>query len=63
MSVSHYPADFGVFMAPFHKIGVSPTVLFERDLAVIELADRLGFQEAWLGEHHSGGMSRSGPPN
>ncbi|MFF1256300.1 MULTISPECIES: LLM class flavin-dependent oxidoreductase [unclassified Streptomyces] len=62
MSVSHYPADFGVFMAPFHKIGVSPTVLFERDLAVIELADRLGFQEAWLGEHHSGGHEPIGAP-
>jgi limonene 1,2-monooxygenase len=57
-----YPSRFGVFMAPFHKLGVSPTVLFERDLQVIELADRLGFQEAWLGEHHSGGHECIGPP-
>ncbi|WP_067683093.1 LLM class flavin-dependent oxidoreductase [Nocardia miyunensis] len=62
MSESYYPTSFGVFMAPFHKIGVSPSVLFERDLQVIELADRLGFQEAWLGEHHSGGHEPIGSP-
>ncbi|WP_040829514.1 LLM class flavin-dependent oxidoreductase [Nocardia jiangxiensis] len=62
MSKSHYPTSFGVFMAPFHKIGVSPSVLFERDLQVIELADKLGFQEAWLGEHHSGGHEPIGSP-
>jgi limonene 1,2-monooxygenase len=62
MSTSHYPTNFGVFLAPFHKIGVSPTVLFERDLAIIEMADRLGFQEAFLGEHHSGGHEPIGSP-
>ncbi|MFC9835209.1 LLM class flavin-dependent oxidoreductase [Rhodococcus sp. NPDC127530] len=62
MSESHYPTAFGVFMAPFHKIGVSPTVLYERDLQIIELADSLGFQEAWLGEHHSGGHEPIGAP-
>ncbi len=56
------PTNFGVFMAPFHRIGVSPTVLFERDLQIIELADQYGFQEAWLGEHHSGGHECIGPP-
>ena len=49
------PTRFGVFQAPFHKIGINPTLSFERDLQLIELADRLGFQEAWIGEHHSGG--------
>jgi limonene 1,2-monooxygenase len=56
------PTRFGCFMAPFHKMGISPTVLFERDLELIERADRLGFQEAWVGEHHSGGHEPIGSP-
>jgi len=56
------PMRFGVFMAPFHLIGINPTIHFERDLALIERADQLGFQEAWLGEHHSGGHEPIGCP-
>jgi limonene 1,2-monooxygenase len=46
---------FGLFMAPFHPTGQNPTLALERDLELIELLDRLGFHEAWIGEHHSGG--------
>jgi limonene 1,2-monooxygenase len=46
---------FGIFMAPFHPAGVSPTVLLDGDLALIEHLDQLGFDEAWIGEHHSAG--------
>ena len=46
---------FGIFMAPFHRIGENPTVAFERDLELIEHLDRLNFDEAWIGEHHSAG--------
>ena len=46
---------FGIFMAPFHPAGVNPTVLLDGDLALIEDLDRLGFEEAWIGEHHSAG--------
>lgn len=46
---------FGIFMAPFHPAGVNPTVLLDGDLALIEHLDRLGFDEAWIGEHHSAG--------
>ena len=49
------PTRFGVFQAPFHVMGISPTVHFERDLQLIQRAEELGFQEAWIGEHHSGG--------
>jgi limonene 1,2-monooxygenase len=56
------PTRFGVFMAPFHKMGISPTVHFERDLELIVRADQLGFQEAWVGEHHSGGHEPIGSP-
>jgi limonene 1,2-monooxygenase len=46
---------FGLFMAPFHPTGQNPTLALERDLDLIEHLDRLGFHEAWIGEHHSGG--------
>ncbi len=46
---------FGVFMAPFHRPGENPTVALERDIELIEYLDRLNFDEAWIGEHHSAG--------
>lgn len=46
---------FGIFMAPFHPAGINPTVLLDGDLELIEHLDRLGFEEAWIGEHHSAG--------
>ncbi|MBN9494672.1 LLM class flavin-dependent oxidoreductase [bacterium] len=44
---------FGIFMAPFHRIGENPTLAFKRDLRLIEYLDELGYDEAWFGEHHS----------
>lgn len=46
---------FGLFMAPFHRPGENPTLALERDLDLAVLLDRLGFDELWVGEHHSGG--------
>jgi limonene 1,2-monooxygenase len=47
---------FGTFMAPFHcPVGQDPTYANERDLAVVRHLDMLGFEEAWIGEHHSCG--------
>src|SRR6516164_4911627 len=46
---------FGIFMAPFHPAGDNPTLALERDLDLIEHLDRLGWDEAWIGEHHSAG--------
>ena len=50
-----WPLRFGIFMAPFHPTGQNPTLALDRDLDLIEHLDRLGFDEAWIGEHHSGG--------
>ncbi len=47
---------FGTFMAPFHPVGQNPTLALERDLDLIVHLDRLGFDEAWVGEHHSAGF-------
>lgn len=46
---------FGVFLAPFHTPRESPTLALQRDLELIEWLDHLGFDEAWIGEHHSAG--------
>jgi limonene 1,2-monooxygenase len=47
---------FGIFLAPFHETGENPTLAMRRDLELIDHLDRLGFEEAWIGEHHSGGL-------
>ncbi len=47
--------NFGVFMAPFHRIGDNPTYALRRDLELIEFLDHLSYDEAWIGEHHSAG--------
>jgi limonene 1,2-monooxygenase len=49
------PLRFGVFITPFHPVGQSPTVALEYDLERTVALDRLGYDEAWFGEHHSGG--------
>jgi limonene 1,2-monooxygenase len=46
---------FGMFLAPFHPVGQNPTLALERDLELVQHLDRLGFDEAWIGEHHSAG--------
>ncbi len=50
------PLRFGIFMAPFHPAGQNPTLALERDLELIVRLDELGFDEAWIGEHHSAGL-------
>jgi limonene 1,2-monooxygenase len=46
---------FGVFIPPQNKVGVNPHLAIKRALQLIEHLDDLGFDEAWVGEHHSGG--------
>ena len=46
---------FGYFMAPFHRAGTNPTLALQRDLEFIDHIDALGFDEVWIGEHHSAG--------
>ncbi len=44
---------FGAFIAPFHPIDENPTLAIQRDLELVQWMDQLGFDEAWIGEHHS----------
>ncbi|WP_243794510.1 LLM class flavin-dependent oxidoreductase [Saccharopolyspora gloriosae] len=56
------PMNFGVFYAPFHPTGQDPTLALEYDLRRVEALDEYGFDEAWFGEHHSGGYEIIGSP-
>ena len=53
---------FGVFMAPFHRVGENPTLALERDLELLQWLDSLGFDEAYIGEHHSAGWETIASP-
>jgi len=53
--MSAIPLRHGVFLAPFHPVEESPTLAIRRDLELMEWLDRLGYEEAWIGEHHSAG--------
>lgn len=46
---------FGAFLAPHHPIGENPTLQFQSNLELVELLDKLGYDEFWCGEHHSTG--------
>lgn len=56
------PLRHGVFLAPFHQMHENPTLCLERDMELVELLDRLGFAEAWIGEHHSAGFETISSP-
>ncbi len=53
--MARHGMQFGIFLAPFHRRGDNPTLAIARDIEMIELLDRLGYDEAWIGEHHSAG--------
>ena len=48
---------FGIFLAPFHSVTENPTAALRRDFELVECLDELGYDEAWIGEHHSAGKS------
>src|ERR1700736_23351 len=50
------PMRNGIFLAPFHPLDQDPTEAIHRDLELVENLDRLGYEEAWIGEHHSAGF-------
>src|SRR3954469_10669412 len=53
---------FGIFLPPMHKLGLNPHLAIKRDLKLIEILDELGYEEAWVGEHHSGGSELIASP-
>ena len=43
--------ELGIFMMPLHPPHRNVTETFEEDLDKIVMADRLGYSEAWVGQH------------
>lgn len=58
----HAGLKFGIFLAPFHRLGDNPTLALRRDIELIERLDDLGYDEAWIGEHHSAGWETIAAP-
>jgi len=52
----------GVFLPPFHPNDEDPLLCIERDFELMQWLDKLGYAEAWIGEHHSGGYDIYGQP-
>ena len=43
----------GMFMMPLHPPERDRTDCFEEDLELVVRCDRLGYEEAWIGQHHT----------
>ena len=46
---------FGAFLAPHHPIAEQPMLQLRNDLKLAAHLDELGYDEFWVGEHHSTG--------
>lgn len=53
---------FGCFLPPLHDPATSPQAALAQDIELCGLLDDLGFDEVWLGEHHSSGWSTLSSP-
>lgn len=53
---------FGAFLAPHHPIGEHPMLRLREDIALAAHLDELGFDEFWVGEHHSTGWETIASP-
>jgi limonene 1,2-monooxygenase len=53
---------FSIFMMPLHYPTENPSLAFDRDIELIRYADELGFDEFFIGEHHSGGWETMPAP-
>ncbi len=60
--MAHRGMKFGIFLAPFHRVGENPTLAIDRDMELIEWLDHLGYAEVWIGEHHSAGWELIASP-
>ncbi|HEU4320913.1 MAG TPA: LLM class flavin-dependent oxidoreductase [Acidimicrobiia bacterium] len=54
--------EFGLFLQPLHHPSEDPTEALERDLDLVVLLEELGFDDAWIGEHHSTGWENIASP-
>ena len=62
MDRSRPPLRFGLFIAPHHPARENPTLALQSDVELVQYIEDLGFDEAWIGEHHSAGWEYIGSP-
>lgn len=53
---------FGAFLAPHHPIGEHPMLQMRNDIKFATQLDALGYDEFWVGEHHSTGWEMIASP-
>ncbi|NMG41695.1 LLM class flavin-dependent oxidoreductase [Chelativorans sp. ZYF759] len=53
---------FGSFISPIHSPDENPNLAIHQDIALIQHMDALGYDEVWMGEHHSTGWEYVGSP-
>jgi len=53
---------FSLFLMPCHHPSENPALAFQRDIELIQMGDKLGFDDAFIGEHHSGGWETMPAP-
>ncbi|MDX6804830.1 LLM class flavin-dependent oxidoreductase [Terrihabitans rhizophilus] len=51
-----------LFMMPMHNMGRDYDVTLDEDIEQFKLADELGFEEAWIGEHYSSDIEQISSP-
>lgn len=54
---------FGVFFAPHHPHNADPALQLRQDLRLMAEIDDMGFDEIWVGEHHSNGSEIISAPD
>lgn len=58
-----WPLEFGVFMPPINvPVAHNTHLQLQDNIELLRHLDRLGFDEAWIGEHHSGGAELISSP-
>ena len=53
---------FGAFIAPHFPSTEHPTLAMEEDMDRVVWMEKMGFDEAWIGEHHSSGWEINASP-
>ncbi len=53
---------FGAFIPPYHGLAEDPMLCLRRDIQLAEFMDGLGYDEIWVGEHHSSGIEITSSP-
>lgn len=62
MSLRRGQMKFGVFIPPQNRVGLNPNLAIRRCVELVEHLDQFGYDEAWIGEHHSGGAELISSP-